>query len=102
MPRSRSAVKWKGQAFAAVRTGSNLAPRPPIVPASEQVSDGYSSYARLDGFRRRLVVFCGPGREGLCGIGWPLLMIGMAGRVTFTNILRFLAAAVRLALGAAL
>ena len=29
-------------------------------------------------------------------------MIGMAGRVTFTNILRFLAAAVRLALGAAL
>ncbi len=39
---------------------------------------------------------------GMFGIGWPTRMAGMVGRVTFTDRLRYLAAAVRLALGAAL
>ena len=39
---------------------------------------------------------------GIFGIGWPALMTRMIGRVTFTNGLRYLAAAFRLALGAVL
>ena len=39
---------------------------------------------------------------GILGIGWPTQMAGMVGRVTFTNGLRYLAAAFRLALGAVL
>ncbi|MDE0365032.1 MAG: hypothetical protein OXP09_05600 [Gammaproteobacteria bacterium] len=39
---------------------------------------------------------------GIFGIGWPAQMTRMVGRVTFTNRLRYLAAAFRLALGAVL
>lgn len=39
---------------------------------------------------------------GVFGLGWPAQMTRMVGRVAFTNRLRYLAAAVRLALGAAL
>lgn len=39
---------------------------------------------------------------GIFGIGWPAPMKRMVGRVTFTNRLRYLAAAFRLALGAVL
>ncbi|MDE0061998.1 MAG: hypothetical protein OXU72_04320 [Gammaproteobacteria bacterium] len=39
---------------------------------------------------------------GMFGIGWPAQMTRMVGRVTFTNRLRYLAAAFRLALGAVL
>ncbi len=39
---------------------------------------------------------------GVFGIGWPAQMTRLVGRVTFTNRLRYLAAAFRLALGAVL
>lgn len=39
---------------------------------------------------------------GIFGIGWPAQMTRVVGRVTFTNRLRYLAAAFRLALGAVL
>ena len=39
---------------------------------------------------------------GFFGIGWPTQMTRMIGRVTFTNRLRYVAAAIRLAVGAVL